>query len=87
MVKNVVVSGEKQNQQCYYNTFVFHAVTLKDAKYYEVPSSSAEEPNRVVITFTTESTKDYPSILPPTESSTPNTPTSQIYDVKVSFYS
>ena len=67
----------------YYNTFVFHAVTLKDAKYYEVPSSSAEEPNRVVITFTTEDNKDYVTLLPPTTSTT-DEPTSELFDVVVS---
>ena len=60
------------------------SVTLKDAEFYTYTSPDGSK--KVVITFTTEENKDYESILPPTESDKPDEPTSQLFDVKVSFF-
>ena len=53
--------------------------TLKQAVYYEY--TSVDGTKMVVVAFTTEENKDYPSIFPPTTSTTPNTPTSQLFNV------
>ena len=58
-------------------------IVLEDTKIYEFTSTDGTK--KVVVTFTTETNKDYPSLFPPTEDKAqPNTPTSKLFDVVVS---